>query len=431
MGKGKHKKVLRSEKAKVKLKGTKLPKGQNISKTDFKVKKILIREQLSDTGVSDGVHKVNIKDLLGKLRQNNSSIKQDSLKSIKEAISSSPGDFFSKHLGEVVQSTGQLCLDVDRDVRRESFRCLHTLLESIDITLMEPFFDMLSSYLRCAMTHLQNSIQEDSLLLLDVLLQHIPNLVARESDRIIGNFLDMVSKLRSESKPGRTLSLNLGKKITAVKWRIRVLERLLKLLQAVNASVSIADTETAVKSIEFNSNGTFYCPIIKTPQKLWFEEVSGMFIQEMSSLKQKNITKSADFSESRKVVYYLEQMVPLLLETWMEIRPQNFEEAEASLGQEAASTISLIVGILDELWKMIVRCDQKSQNDEMQLWLRKTYSRDFCQTFMSGFPYTFAEKFRSQEENLRLCYLFCCLSDPRDPTNLPLSRQIIDFASGG
>uniref|UniRef100_A0A1B0DHD1 Pre-rRNA-processing protein Ipi1 N-terminal domain-containing protein n=1 Tax=Phlebotomus papatasi TaxID=29031 RepID=A0A1B0DHD1_PHLPP len=296
---------------------------------------------------------VNIKDLLGKLRQNNSSIKQDSLKSLKEAISSSPGEFFPKHLGEVVQSTGQLCLDVDRDVRRESFRCLQTLLGSIDITLMEPFFDMLSSYLRCAMTHLQNSIQEDSLLLLDVLLQHIPNLVAKESDRIFGNFLDMVSKLRSESKPGRTLSLNLGKKITAVKWRIRVLERLLKLLQAVNASVWIADTETAVKSIEFNDNGTFYCPIIKTPQKLWFEEISGMFIQEMSSLKQKNATKSADFSESRKVVYYVEQMVPLLVETWMEIRPQNFEEAEGSLGQEAASTISLIAGILDELWKMI------------------------------------------------------------------------------
>lgn len=44
---GKHLKHLRAEKAKVKLKKT-LPKGQNVTDTSFKVKKIIIAEQLPD-----------------------------------------------------------------------------------------------------------------------------------------------------------------------------------------------------------------------------------------------------------------------------------------------------------------------------------------------------------------------------------------------
>ncbi|XP_055688431.1 testis-expressed protein 10 homolog [Lutzomyia longipalpis] len=425
MGKGKHKKVLRSEKAKVKLKGAKLPKGQNITKTDFKVKKILIREQLKEAGDSQVLQKVNIKDLIGKLRHNNSSIKQETLKSIRETVTSSPGDLFPKHLGEVLQTVGQLCLDIDKEVRRESFRCLQALFGAIDVALVEPFFDMLSSYLRCAMTHLQNPIQEDSLLLLDVLLHSVPHLVAKDSDRIFGNFLDMVSKLRSESQPGRTLSLNLGKKITAVKWRIRVLERLQRLLQALNASLTCADTETATKSINLNPNDSaFYAPIIRKPQEMWFVEISGLFINEMSSLKKK--ISSGDFSEAKKATFYVEQMVPLLVETWLEIRPQNTGKAQGVLGQEAANTFSLILGIFHELWAMVVRCDEQNQSQEMQNWLRKTHSRDFCQTFMIGFPFSFTDKSHSaQEENLRLCHLFCCLC----ATPTEQMHEIIDYTS--
>lgn len=45
---GKHKKFLKSEKAKVKLKGTKLKTAQNVTKTDFKVRKIIIPDQIKN-----------------------------------------------------------------------------------------------------------------------------------------------------------------------------------------------------------------------------------------------------------------------------------------------------------------------------------------------------------------------------------------------
>lgn len=61
----KHKKFIKSEKAKIKLnlKGAKLPKGLNVTKTDFKIKKIVIKEQITDIYNSDGtiLRKQNIK----------------------------------------------------------------------------------------------------------------------------------------------------------------------------------------------------------------------------------------------------------------------------------------------------------------------------------------------------------------------------------
>lgn len=61
----KHKKMLKSEKAKIKLnlKGAKLPKGLNVTKTDFKIKKIVIKDQIRDSFNADGtvIRKQNIK----------------------------------------------------------------------------------------------------------------------------------------------------------------------------------------------------------------------------------------------------------------------------------------------------------------------------------------------------------------------------------
>lgn len=64
-----HKKFLKSEKTKTKLKGAKLPKGLNVTKTEFKVKKIVIRDQIKEapTLVDGTVVRSSIKVIWGKL----------------------------------------------------------------------------------------------------------------------------------------------------------------------------------------------------------------------------------------------------------------------------------------------------------------------------------------------------------------------------
>lgn len=83
------------------------------------------------------------------------------------------------------------------------------------------------------MTHIDPRIQNDSLLFLDVLLKLVPSIVTNNYSRIMDNFLDMISKLRIESKSERSLTLNLNSKISTIKWRVNVLQKLQLMLQVL------------------------------------------------------------------------------------------------------------------------------------------------------------------------------------------------------
>jgi hypothetical protein len=65
MGKAGYRKFLKKERAKVKLKGSKtvLPKGQNVTDTNFKVKKIIIKDQIKQHGAGEVLskRKLNVK----------------------------------------------------------------------------------------------------------------------------------------------------------------------------------------------------------------------------------------------------------------------------------------------------------------------------------------------------------------------------------
>lgn len=176
-----------------------------------------------------------MKELLSKLQHHNATYRNEGIRFLKDMLCNYPEEV-NKQFGAIIHGIAQLCLDIEKDVRKESYKALSILLSKTTGDTVAPFFDTLSSYLRCAMTHIQTPIQEDSLYMLDALLLYVPSLVAANSDQIFMSFLDMISKLRVESKPERTLSINLGSKITSVKWRSKVLDRLLGMLKAmVNA----------------------------------------------------------------------------------------------------------------------------------------------------------------------------------------------------
>jgi pre-rRNA-processing protein IPI1 len=57
-------KLRHAEKSKTKLKGAKLTKGDNVTKTDFKIRKIVIPEQLKERKVGEvlsSTKKINVK----------------------------------------------------------------------------------------------------------------------------------------------------------------------------------------------------------------------------------------------------------------------------------------------------------------------------------------------------------------------------------
>lgn len=172
---------------------------------------------------------------MSKLQHHNATNRSEGLRYLKELVTNRPVET-GNHLGTIIQGICQSSLDIEKDVRRESFKALNIVFSTQESSIIAPFFNVITSYLRCAMTHINKQIQEDSLFLLDCLLTFTPELIAEHSDSIFSCFLEMISKLRSESRPDRTLSVNLGSQFTSVKWRTKVLERLLGILKTIVAS---------------------------------------------------------------------------------------------------------------------------------------------------------------------------------------------------
>lgn len=108
------------------------------------------------------------------------------------------------------------------------------IAQSVPAERVAPFFPLLSAHLSCAMTHIDTSIQEDAMKILDVLLEHYPALLAARPEVLLTNFLELISHRQNsggnkkvQDSKARTwaLSVNPSRAVTSQQWRLSVLLR--------------------------------------------------------------------------------------------------------------------------------------------------------------------------------------------------------------
>ncbi|KAL1122392.1 hypothetical protein AAG570_003797 [Ranatra chinensis] len=135
MGKSGYKKFLKKEKAKVKLKGSKalLPKGQNVTDTNFKVKKIVIKDQikLHQPGEILSSRKLNLKELLSRLSHHNVSMKLEALEGLLELITKHTDVVLVHNLIEVTHKVSELTIDGFSSVRKEANKVLNSIFTTV------------------------------------------------------------------------------------------------------------------------------------------------------------------------------------------------------------------------------------------------------------------------------------------------------------
>lgn len=303
-------------------------------------------------------------------------------------------------------------------VRREALKVIHLILSNVPIEKIEPFFDIMSTYLRSAMTHIDNRIQEDSLLLLDILLLCTPEKVAKDFYKIIPNFLDMISKLRVDSKPGRTLTVNLDSQMTSVKWRVKVLHRLKDFLH---------------KFVEYNNIDKIGNTIAKNTHL--FEKTqmnhysllnkSYTSVCNVSCFSSRNLHDVVLLDEVEKFKEYFETLMPLLFETWVEVCPNVNSEnnIETIVSEDAAILLKHAVEVVAVLWQLVQYFNKKNPNADIQKIFCIKYRQPFNQHFVHPFP--FVTNIRSRQvqsenspfedsitdsklvaQNLEICHLF-------------------------
>ena len=142
---------------------------------------------------------------------------------LRELVTAHP-ETIPGNLSSLVEKVTPLYLDKEGSVRQGTNRFFKVVFENVPAGHIKPFFPILSAHLRCAMTHIQNDIQLDSLHFMDLLLQNYPQLVTCSNNKLLQCFIDQISRGGKDAgSKSRQLIVNPNSKITGQRWRMKVL----------------------------------------------------------------------------------------------------------------------------------------------------------------------------------------------------------------
>ncbi|XP_056142166.1 testis-expressed protein 10 homolog [Lampris incognitus] len=396
---------------KVKLKvGKKKPKAVNATTTNFRTKGIHLSEQLKrDTSGPKTNRQLGINDLLSQLHHYSGNVKQSALVGLRELLSLSPS-LLEQHLSRLLSEVAAVFTDKDASVRMGAARLLRYIAQCVPADRAAPFFPLLSAHLSCAMTHIETGIQEDAMKILDVLLEHYPALLAARPSVLLTNFLELISHRRAGggAKPQESkarswaLSVNPNRAVTSQQWRLTVLLRLGRFLQAVVEERPAEEGDVSfLREGVFDSSGEGGL----TPLDLNWEELTysktGVKVYENSGAKptphsayklRPEVDPGSGMGEglgsAEAVQGFATTLVPLLLEVWVEASandcPWNSTEGAHLLTPDAMSVMFQVLSILQLLRKL---APQKEHQSTLDAWFRNEYLGDFKQHFMKNFPY--------------------------------------------
>ncbi|XP_028983924.1 testis-expressed protein 10 homolog [Betta splendens] len=397
---------------KVKLKvGKRKPRADNATNTSFRTKGIVLPEQLTrDTSGPTTHRRLGINDLLSQLHHYNANVKHSALLGLRELLSLNPS-LLEQHLSRLISEVGAVFTDKDANVRVASTRVLRFIAQSVPADRVAPFFPLLSAHLSCAMTHIETGIQEDAMNVLDVLLEHYPALLASRPAILLTNFLELISHRQNSGSvkkahdaKGRTWALSVcpNRAVTSQQWRLSVLLRLGRFLQAVveERPSQAGDISTPNEGVFDSSRKGRITPLYLNWEELTYSK-TGVKVYEHSGAKpsprstfrlRPEVDTGAGMHEgldsAEAVQTFAATLVPLLLEVWVEASasdsPWNNAEGAHLLTPDTMSVLFQVLSILQVLRKL---APQQEHQDALDAWFHKEYLGDFEQHFMKNFPY--------------------------------------------
>ncbi|KAG7171808.1 Testis-expressed protein 10-like, partial [Homarus americanus] len=311
------KKNKKADFAKVKLKvGKKIKKAQNETRTDFKARKIILKEQLEkksdQTLLTKKKH--NIKELLSRLSHSSSYVRQDGVTGLLEIVKKNQKADLEPFLPTMIQGVAPSIFDTDTLIRTSAIKFMDALILKVGNSI-EPYFNIVATHLSCAMVHLNINVQGDSLKLMRVLTRHTPQLIARHADTLLKNFVSLISRKASSaqmitrSKPNkvdfsRLLHVNPNNNLTAHKWRLQLLQELSSFLEA------ILGEQRRVQA--------------QVPYTLWQTIVDGSLPPVVcGDSVQGKTQESGVFSDPWQLEKFCFSIIPLLFQIWAEVDIQE------------------------------------------------------------------------------------------------------------
>jgi pre-rRNA-processing protein IPI1 len=320
-------------------------------------------------------------------------------------------------LSELLKGISALVLDKEKAIRRESLKALNFIISAVSKDQLIPFCNILISYLTCAMTHINQYIMEDSLLFLDILIEHCDSFLSSNSHKILLYFLDMISKLNVQAQPGRQLTTNLNSKNTSIKWRIKVLNSLQNFMLSIVHNIKSTKANSSIYSSKVyqvkDKNGFF--PIYSSNSL----QICPITFENNHSYNKMN--KSLDLDSLQN---YIDSLMPLMFDSWLEVCPKRVGSINTQLpiSNEAVSLLKCITNIIQCIIEYIRILEKERGTSLSSAWYKNKFQNNFIKTLFHEFPYiqqksvTRSKKSKEElivnssgdclEENLMLCYIY-------------------------
>lgn len=375
---------------KVKLKvGKTLKKADNVTNPSFHTRTIQVTQKIKSHSATEpsSKRKLNFNDLLNQFHHYSVSTRNDAVMGMRELFLSYP-DIIVPNLAAIVERTAQLFVDKDPVVRSSVIKLLKIVFTPLAVKHISPFFRVISAHLCCAMTHIDEGIQVDSLHLLDLLLDHFPTLVVSNSSQILPNFIEQISRCKLSTKSGSSsLSINPHLKMASHKWRAKVLTRLYKLLSAILGTSSKSEQvqqglHCNVKSVSWNKEERTSTDI--RPEhftSVWKEP--GFSLRTRVNNSQKDMCVS--LSDETGLRKFLKLITPLLIECWVEsstVSTFSHRGVDSLITMDSVPLRTSVVIVIQLLCQYIV------ENHPSEIhWLKKMYFIDYKNHLLKSFPY--------------------------------------------
>ncbi|XP_044763952.1 uncharacterized protein LOC123320643 [Coccinella septempunctata] len=326
MGKNhRHKKRLKAEKSKTQLKNAakELLKRQNVTKTEFKIKPIVIKTQLESKTTEDGRKDLSVEDVVNRLSHRNENMKMRACQDMEYLI-------MNNKISNIPYYFKFVCVFIQEDMpkaRRSGLKLLQTMLSAMnEKNCCDFLFQFLLNHLRCAMTSINRRIREDSVLFFDLLLKYLPNFMAKHFRYFLPDFMMLISALKNDAEMRRTVTVNLESKFTSSQWRIAVLSRLHQLLDILLQRKKRKD-EGIKKLEELHDRHPFF--VVR--ENNWREELVGSDDERLQD------------EDSKDVDLQFANLFSILYETWLEGRPVSSSTDITFLPEETAMLFNCIV----------------------------------------------------------------------------------------
>ena len=276
----------------------------------------------------------------------------------------SAASLVSANLSSILAALMPVTQDRERKLRKLANSSVAAVLAHTPGASLAPLHALLTAHICCALTHIDPRIQQDGLTTLDCLLDQAPAFIRAAIHQLLPNCLDQIS---AKKKPGDKkvagphVAANLSESMSSLQWRVSVLTRIDRLLDAVSPSLQTSGPEAV--AVQQFLPGRSYClprpPAAPLP---------------LSSLT--SVATSSGLQDQALLV------LPLLIETWVEARALEEKQKSKSsvLPREVAELLACVSGILDKMLRLL--------GDKELAVVRKKFEADLVQHFLVPLPYS-------------------------------------------